>query len=300
MTNYGNTCYFNAAVQCLVYVPNMSNYFLQHAEVGDLNGRRKGARGLAAAYAEFVRAYWTTGAPADPADASDLYRAFMTACRGFPQDCEHDAHEALLCVLDKLHDGLSRMKPGDCGVSRHPRVCAEAWTAGLKGETSVVSEVFRGQIEQCVTGVPGVSHDHFTCLSLGVHDSSCLAACMHKFMAPEMLEDGTGICRRFTYLPRVLAVHFKRFDGSGQKIDKFVDYPFELDLSAYVAGEEVEHHYQLFSVCLHRGTADSGHYVTCGEVKGNWFTCDDSNATPLRDINDVIQRDAYVLLYRRL
>ena len=33
-----------------------------------------------------------------------------------------------------------------------------------------------------------------------------------------------------------------------------MDYPFELNLSTYAASEHVHHHYQLFAVCLHRGT----------------------------------------------
>lgn len=307
LANVGHTCFFNAAVQCLVYAPNSTNYFLQGAEAADVNARRKGASGLAVAFADFARRYWTEGAAGDSVDSSGVYNAFALACRGFPSGTEHDAHEALVCMLDKLHEGLSRMKPGELGVARRPMVCAAAWTTALKNETSVVSEVFRGQVEQRVTNPAAsgtsVTYDHFTSLSLAVHDASNLATCLHKFMASETLTDMPApatLARRFTYLPRVLVVHLKRFDQSGVKIDKFVDYPFELDLGAYVVAEDVEHHYQLFAVCLHRGSSHTGHYAACCEVQGNWFMCDDHAATPLEDINNVIQRDAYMLLYRRL
>ena len=310
LPNFGHTCYFNAAVQSLVYAPNSTNYFIHGAESGEVNARRKGASTLALAYAGFVRAYWTEGVAGDQVDAAPLYNAFVTACRGFIKGEQHDAHEALVCLLDKLHEGLSRMKPGEHGVARRPSVCVSAWTSALKNETSVVSEVFRGQMEQRTdiqdiqgAGVTSVTYDHFTSLSLAVHDASNVCACLHKFMASEVLTDGPSpatISKRFTYLPRVLVVHLKRFDQSANKIDKFVDYPFELDLGAYTTGETVEHHYQLFSVCLHRGTAHNGHYATCGEVQGNWFMCDDHVATPMADINNVIQRDAYMLMYRRM
>jgi ubiquitin C-terminal hydrolase len=148
-----------------------------------------------------------------------------------------------------------------------------------------------------------VTYDHFTSLSLAVNDAGSLATCMHKYMADEVLTDissGGRLTRRFTYLPRVLIVHLKRFDAYGSKIDKFVDYPFELSLGQYVSRPEVEHNYQLFAVCLHHGSSHDGHYTACCEVQGTWFMCDDASVTPLEHIDNVIQRDAYVLMYRRL
>ena len=38
----------------------------------------------------------------------------------------------------------------------------------------------------------------------------------------------------------------------------------------------------------------------CAEVQGRWFALDDASARPMPDVNDVIQRDAYMLLYKRL
>lgn len=306
--NAGQTCYFNAAVQCLAYCPNMTNYFLAgHAET-DLNPRLKGASSVAGAYAEFVRDYWTKDVTTEPADSAQLYAAFVKACRGFAPFQQHDAHEALVCLLDKLHEGLSRMKPNEHAVAHRPEVCRKPWLEGMKGCASVVTEVFRGQVEAQVhaPGYASVSHDHFTCLSLAVHEASSLAQCFQRHMAPETLTDfkvddapiAATLTKRFTYLPRILIVHLKRFDAC-DKIDRFIDYPAELDLGAYtVAG--CQHHYQLFGVCLHRGSVSDGHYTTCGEVKGRWHFMDDEASSHMKNINDIIQKDAYVLLYKRL
>lgn len=308
LANKGHTCYFNAALQCLAYCPNMSNYFLSGRAAEDANPKLKGASALAAAYADFVRDYWTVeGAAADP---SAVYAAFVKACRGFTPSRQHDAHEAMVCLLDKLHDGLSRFKPGDVSAVFAKSMTdtgRKAWRDRLRGAASVVSEVFTGQIEAHVQGdgYSSVTYDHFTCLSLAVSGAS-LAACMQRHMASEPLSDfkvdgnatAVQLSKRFTYLPRILVIHLKRFDGS-DKIDKFIDYPAELDLGAF-ACPGCEHHYQLFAVCLHRGTADDGHYTTCGEVKGRWYAMDDEAVAHMPNINDIIQRDAYVLLYKRL
>lgn len=310
--NLGQTCYFNAAVQCLVFAPNCTNYLLEGAETNDVNPKRKLAGALAHEFAQLVREYWSSGAEGDVAHVEPLFVAFCKACKGFKVGEQHDAHEAMVCMLDKIHEGLSRMKPGDLAVSKQAGVSGSAWVSDLKSETSIVSEVFRGQVQVRVSG-PGyesVTYDHFTSISLAITESSNLMACVQRFMAPETIpnynESESGkrmtvtMYRTFTYLPRVLLVHLKRFDGKGGKVDKFVDYPFELSLGVHAPGDVVAPHYQLCAVCLHRGTADSGHYAACCEVHDKWFLLDDQLCTPLDDINHVIQRDAYILMYKRM
>ncbi len=58
--------------------------------------------------------------------------------------------------------------------------------------------------------------------------------------------------------------------------------------------------YELFAVCFHRGSSTHGHYTMCGEAMGHWFYIDDEVSKQMHDINHVIQRDAYILLYKRL
>lgn len=308
LPNAGHTCYLNAALQCLLYSANMTNYFLAGAEGQDVCKKKKLASALALAYGELVRDYWRR--EGDVSDPTAVREAFVRACRGFAVQRQHDAHEAMVCLLDKLHEGLSRLKPGAQAVAGRAEVRAEAWATGLKGACSVVSEVFMGQVEQAVeaAGYASTSYDHFTSLSLAVNDATSLAQCLQRHMADEALTDfrvgeqtaPATLRRRFTYLPRILVIHLKRFGGDGSKIDRFIDYPAELDMGAY-AVPECSRHYQLFAVCLHRGQgADGGHYTALGEVRGAWFEMDDDGVRRLEDINHIIQRDAYVLLYRRL
>lgn len=309
LPNAGDTCYFNAALQCLLYSPSMTNYFLAGHDAQDVSAKKKMAGALASAYGALVRDYWQ--APGECADPAAVYAAFTKAFRAFASRGQHDAHEALVCLLDKLHDGVSRLKPGSLGVAHRPTVRKEAWLQGLKGACSVVSEVFRGQLEQevCAPGYASTSYDHFTTLSLAVNDATSLSQCLHRHMVEEHLPDfrvgdrrvPATLRKRFTYLPRVLVIHLKRFDCNGSaKIDRFVDYPAELDLGEF-ALPECEHHYQLFAVCLHRGgDLGGGHYTALGEVRGAWFSMDDETSHRLADINRIIQKDAYMLLYRRL
>ena len=150
--NLGQTCYFNAAVQCLVFAPNCTNYLLEGAETNDVNPKRKLAGALAHEFAQLVREYWSSGAEGDVAHVEPLFVAFCKACKGFKVGEQHDAHEAMVCMLDKIHEGLSRMKPGDLAVSKQAGVSGTAWVSDLKSETSIVSEVFRGQVHIHLAG----------------------------------------------------------------------------------------------------------------------------------------------------
>jgi ubiquitin C-terminal hydrolase len=118
LENTGNVCFFNAALQCLVYSPFSTNRFLEPQGAGaDVNARRKLASALGVAFEDLVTRYWRDGSPGDIVDSSGMYQAFVHACRGFQHDTQHDAHEAMVCMLDKLHDGMSRFKAGDRGVA---------------------------------------------------------------------------------------------------------------------------------------------------------------------------------------
>ena len=93
-----------------------------------------------------------------------------------------------------------------------------------------------------------------------------------------------------THAPRVLAVHLARFDASGAKIDRFVNYTMDVDFAAKK--------YELFAVLLHSGSARDGHYASLVQHRGAWTFANDDACTAVTNINDVIQKDAYVLMYK--
>ena len=210
MDNLGQTCFFNAAVQCILFSPNSTNYFLKCAP--DLNPKRKGASTVSQAFVDLARSYWNSGAQGEVADVRPVYDAFCKATRSFKPGQQHDAHEAMVCMLDKLHEGLSRLKPGDLGVAKDPSICGAEWTSSLKQECSIVSEVFRGQIRVTVQGegYTSVTYDHFTTLSLAVNEASALSiggefvgpACRHVLWMSMMrhghLRCRQGICVAYT------------------------------------------------------------------------------------------------------
>lgn len=54
--------------------------------------------------------------------------------------------------------------------------------------------------------------------------------------------------------------------------------------------------YELYSVVVHKGKMDSGHYISYSKDKNDWFMFDDSKVVLVSEA-DVLQANAYLLFY---
>lgn len=115
----------------------------------------------------------------------------------------------------------------------------------------------------------------------------------------------------FDRLPEVLVLQLKRFYYMAKrrgKISTRVDFPLQdLDLSPWVApGREVPGPYDLFAAVNHIGGYGGGHYTANarpssamrGRDPNTWHHFNDRICKPASE-EDLVSRDAYVLLYRK-
>jgi ubiquitin C-terminal hydrolase len=271
--------------------------------------KRLNACALATEYVSLVKAYWTH--PLDPCapplDPAPLRASLSKLNRGLSnRKQQHDAHEAMMAVIQGLHSALS--KTGHVRDSLTERdVDLPAWRAHNKNNYSLLTEIFQGQTRVDVTGegYESTTYEHFWDLSLAIdgNTGSVQSALARHFenQSVDGYKHGDGyvrvdIARRVTYCPLILIVHLKRFDNRRKKIDKFVDYAVELTVPTLRGAGR----YALFAVCLHAGDCGAGHYAAMCEVRGRWFYVDDANVRDVQDVNAIIQKDAYVLLYRKV
>lgn len=109
--------------------------------------------------------------------------------------------------------------------------------------------------------------------------------------------------------PMCLVVHLKRFGseqltGPIEKVETFVDAPFDLDLGRWLRGPAPEcgAQYKLFAVVNHTGSLASGHYTAYGQIgegaSRQWYFFNDSSVTRAEE-GDVISQSAYILFYER-
>jgi ubiquitin carboxyl-terminal hydrolase 8 len=148
----------NSALQCLVSVQPLTEYFLSGRHAKDINRNNPlGTKGnLADRYAELVRNMWEEDGRASisPNEFKKTVGAFAPRFKGFSQ---HDSQEFLAFLLDGLHEDLNRVikKPyfeqKDDNLQHSDQTLAtELWSQHLARNRSIVQEVFHGMFKSRV------------------------------------------------------------------------------------------------------------------------------------------------------
>ncbi|XP_067449743.1 ubiquitin carboxyl-terminal hydrolase 11 [Thunnus thynnus] len=110
LTNLGNTCFMNSALQCLSNTPPLTEYFLLSSYLEELNFTNPlGMKGeIAEAYADVIKQMWSGR------HYSVVPRVFKTKVGHFASQFlgyqQHDSQELLSFLLDGLHEDLNRVK----------------------------------------------------------------------------------------------------------------------------------------------------------------------------------------------
>ena len=153
LQNLGNTCYLNAAVQCLSHSTPLTQYFLSNVFVHEINKTNfMGNQGrVACAFAALLRAAWNSK-PYSIHTPRNL-KALVTLVNPlFEGRMQHDSQEALQTLLEGVHQDLNRVKERPKGLQvndsegrRDEIVAKEAWDVSTAREQSVVSDLFMGQ-----------------------------------------------------------------------------------------------------------------------------------------------------------
>jgi len=107
--------------------------------------------------------------------------------------------------------------------------------------------------------------------------------------------------------PDILIIHLKRFSYTQQnrdRINTLVTFPIEnLDIRDYVLDAESKKDaiYDLFAVSDHMGDLGGGHYTACAKNLKNqkWYHLDDTSASSINDVSQIVSSSAYVLYYSR-
>ncbi|KAK2898262.1 hypothetical protein Q8A67_009680 [Cirrhinus molitorella] len=150
LTNLGNTCFMNSALQCLSNTPPLTEYFLMNSYLEELNfSNPLGMKGeIAEAYADVIKQMWSGR------HYSVVPRVFKTKVGHFASQFlgyqQHDSQELLSFLLDGLHEDLNRVKKKeyielrDADGRPDQEVAEEAWRNHLRRNDSVIVDTFHG------------------------------------------------------------------------------------------------------------------------------------------------------------
>lgn len=111
MVNLGNTCYLNAALQCLSHIAVFSHYFLRNEYLKNLNisdANKDGSQGeVTCALADIFKRLWFSSENTKYIDPTPFKRVFGSRFKDFENNDQQDAQEFLMFLLNCLHDDLN-------------------------------------------------------------------------------------------------------------------------------------------------------------------------------------------------
>jgi len=333
LLNLGNTCYLNSTLQALSNTVALRRYYEAGHYKADISCTPDSMGGrLADGFANLLRSIWGNEFRiVKPHEVRNLISEKWSQFAGYRQ---HDAQELLMFLLDGLHEDVKRI-PSPCprGSESASSQCdaSDSQDAGNCQTDSKIKDIFHFQVRSattfCDVGMRSEKFEPMVYLTLpipGPEDTApaerSLEDCLHSFSKQEELcQDDWVWCDQTQQrerslkkielwtAPECLIIHLKRFVADSSSIDKdgsFVRFPFELDLSQWLAGPPTEEgeQYKLYAVVNHSGSLSYGHYTAyCKVGEGSdkkWYLFNDARVTQASE-SDVVSPEAYLLFYER-
>lgn len=316
LANSANTCYLNAALQCLGHCSAFQSLILSDAARDSELARLVG---------DLFREIYVHKRNAVP---SALVRYVFDKFSSFLEPYQqNDVNDFLMAFIDKLNQQLSR--PIDASPERLLRENSYSnsdfdvqrfkmdlsWLQKTAREHSPLVPMFHGQmISQIVCGGCGkIFHNYeiYCNLMLPISDASrTIDDCIDDYFKEDIVNgdaplwtcDACG-CKvpskktvKLWRNPEVLIISLKRFTHDLRKNEKRIEAPEEIDLSRHCLTRD-SNRYRLRAVAHHTGSRGGGHYrACCLDSDGAWHDCDDLD---VRRTSHPHHADGYVFFYSR-
>ncbi|KAJ3052911.1 Ubiquitin carboxyl-terminal hydrolase 15 [Rhizophlyctis rosea] len=202
LSNLGNTCFMNSALQCLSNTSPLTRFFLGDLWKDDINEDNPlGMKGeIAEQYAYLIRQLWDVNGPKafSPYKFKSTIGKFNSMFQGYGQQ---DSQELLNSLLDGLHEDLNRIKKKpyietpDMDEKGDEEIAGTLWDIHCQRNSSVIVDLFQGQyksrLECPECGKSSTTFDPFMFLSIPIPERRTKSVSV--FAVPGI--DGRGLMR---------------------------------------------------------------------------------------------------------
>lgn len=332
LANLGNTCFINSCLQILSNTPKLNN-ILESVSNKKIKINQKIDSILLLEWNHLRKMMERENGTITP---KRLVNAIQQVARRknmdlFTQYSQNDLPEFFVFLIDCFHNAISReinMEVNGSVESELDKLaikCYETIKTNYSKEYSEVWKLFYGiQVTQLSSAINpekvlSIIPEPYLMLNLPIPKkksaSVSIYECIDLYVEAETLDGENGIYNEetkekeavekviaFWSLPDILVMDIKRFNHTNSKNNILVDFPIDnLDLSGYVIGyNRSSYVYNLYGVCNHMGGVNGGHY-TCfvKNDKGKWYHYDDDVVTEVKDMKNIVTRNAYCFFYAK-
>ena len=322
--NFGNTCWLNSSIQCLLKTQPMNKLFLQKNINRHLNNKTI----LSREWVRLINGVYEENCIITP--LSFFKSVIISANKNnymFNFNRQNDVQEFLVFFIDSLHEELKhKVNISITGkiVNELDKMAFDAmkqWKNYFKNQYSNIIDIFYGQTVSHIKVIDEDIHSYnysaICTFSLPINrekENTNIYDCFDLFTNTQILDgdnkwkydkDGKYYDIEKNLMiwkfPNILIVHLKRFDNNGKKINTLIDFPIDkLNLTKYCVGyDKHKSKFSLFGIINHIGNINSGHYYSYCKTDENWYKFDDTNVSRITK-NKLITENVYCLFYKKI
>jgi ubiquitin C-terminal hydrolase len=274
LQNGGNTCYFNSVLQCLLQVPQLSNYMITHT----LN--QKNSEFLKK-YQLLVKKFWLKKENnwEDPTPVLNIFKSIYPQFdNGNQQDCQ----ETFIYLLDLFEKELKEL-------------ISNTFNINLVQDTICKSEKSRKR-----------ENTNFMMLTPKKNNQTLeeMLTLNQNWNVLEDFVDSKGVRHHvattrtlFWKLPRVFVFSISMYN---EKINTRLNE--EIDLAPFIHPDSkyksTNNKYYLFAMSAHMGSTRGGHYISYTKHKDNWYVKDDISCSKVS--HDILTDQFYLVMYKKI
>jgi ubiquitin C-terminal hydrolase len=327
LSNLGNTCFINSAMQVLSHTYELNN-LLNKLEC-KINNNIESP--LLTEWIELKNIMWSENCTVSPKTFIKTIQSVskQKGLDNFIGYQQNDLPEFLLFVIECFHMSLSRqvtMNISGKVVNKTDKLAVECFKMIkniYSNEYSEIWDLFYGiHVSQIISlednSVLSNSPEPYFIINLPIPSNvktPTLINCFDLYHEGEILQDDNAwynektkqkqpVKKQISYwsFPKILVIDVKRFNSNNRKNQILIDFPLtNLDLSKYMIGYKTDKCvYDLYGICNHSGSVLGGHYTSfIKNANGKWYHFNDTIINEVTVLEKLISPNAYCFFYRK-